>query len=222
MYDVTRVRVREKRCNVQDVSSTLSAMSVRQRLSRILFGLILLAIAIHLVLFEGWRDLTIGRFHRKANEAFSRIEGITEAKIYLLQGDGSPSTSETFPIRPYNEDDSIFGSVTLKGSGLQDFLKVWQYQEVSYWRQAMCHTPAYGFRLFRGRQLAFETSMCWHCNNFYVAVWPFGSGWYGFNAETKQAKELLAFCEKQFPGQRQGTNVTPEKAAIPKQGTNTL
>jgi hypothetical protein len=203
-------------------------MSVRQRLSRILFGVILLAIiafAIHLALFEGWRDLTFGRFHRKANEAFSRVEGISEVRIYLLAEGENLGMGETFPIRPYDRSDPVSQKVTLKGKELQAFLKVWQFQEVSYLRQAMCHGPTYGFRLYRGKRLSFETSMCWSCNNFYVEVWPFGSSWYGFNAETEQAKELLAFCDKQFQGQRQatqGTNVTREKAAIPKQGTNTF
>lgn len=67
---------------------------------RVLPWLLLLIIGLYLALGEGWRDVTLGRFHRKAQEIFADVEGITEARIYLLMGTKEQQTKETFPIRP--------------------------------------------------------------------------------------------------------------------------
>ncbi len=66
----------------------------------------------------------------------------------------------------------------------------------------MCHEPVYGFQLFRKGKLTRETSICWKCSNFSVNVYPAMTTFYGFNAESEQARELLAFCDKLLPYRR--------------------
>ena len=138
--------------------------------------------------------------HREAFDLFADTEGVYEVKIYLVMGEGK--SDGTFPIRPYNRDEPTYGSVSLTGDELKSFLDVWQYQEVSWGSQAMCHDPAYGFRIYRRGKLTRETSICWSCNNFYVTPYPGMATWYGFNANTKSAKELLTFCDKLLPYKR--------------------
>lgn len=155
---------------------------------------------VYLALFDGFKDVTAGRTHREAYDLFADTEGIYEVRVYLIMGEGKSDGS--FPIRPYGTEEPTYGSVALTGKELKGFLDVWEYQEVSWGRQSMCHGPVYGFRLFRRGKLTRETSICWSCSNFYVTPYPGISTWYGFNADSKQAKELLAFCDKLLPYKR--------------------
>jgi hypothetical protein len=166
---------------------------------RILPWAILLAIASYLVFAEGWKDLLMGRYQRKARTFFENTDEVTEVRVYRLAGKEDQSSKETFPIRPYHMEQTVYGSVTLIGSELAEFKDLWRSQQPDEWKQALCHDPPYGFRLYRGSKLVTETSICWHCNNFYFEFWPFGSTWYGFDAESKAGKELLDFCDKRLP-----------------------
>ena len=173
-----------------------------QLLLRSLPWLLLAGVAFYLTLGEGWKDVTYGRFHRKAHAMFSDVRGITEARVYLLMGRPEQQTAETFPIRPYDTSEPVCGSIVLTGKELEEFINLWSYQSASQDRQALCHDPAYGFRLYRGSRLVAETSLCWTCSNFYVSCWPFGSGWYGFDADSKYAKQLLSYCDGLLPYHR--------------------
>lgn len=175
----------------------------------ILPWLLLAVIACYFVLLAGWRDATSGRFHRKALELFSDIHEVTSVEIFLLTGEESQRSVATFPIRPYGRDHPVYGSKTLSGDELDEFLGLWRIQEPSYWRQALCHYPVYGFRLYRGGSLIGETSICWECRNFYVTAYPGWSEWYGFIAHSKGALALLEFCDQQLPYKR------PDEAADP-------
>ncbi|MCW5558984.1 MAG: hypothetical protein KIT22_14280 [Verrucomicrobiae bacterium] len=162
--------------------------------------------ALYLIFGQGWKDITLGRLHRKAHEIFSDVDGITEARIYLLMGTKGRETMETFPIRPYGRNHSIFGNVTLTGDRLSVFLNLWRSQSPAQLRRALCHDPVYGFRLYRGGRLVSETSICWHCNNYYVTAWPLRSSWYGFEADSETAQALLSFCDDLLPYARSQNN----------------
>lgn len=159
-----------------------------------------IVVGIYLVYFEGYKDVTAGRIHREAFDLFQDTDDIHEVRIYRILGEG-PSDG-VFPIRPYGRDEPTYGSVVLTGHDLQEFLAVWQNQEASYMRQAMCHGAVYGFRLFRKGKATRETSICWECHNFYVTPYPGQSTWYGFNSDSEQAKRLLEFCDNRLPYKR--------------------
>lgn len=131
-------------------------------------------------------------------------------------GEETAQEDTTFPIRPYGKTHPIYGSVDLTGDELEQFLNVWRYQEPNYWRQAMCHFPAFGFRLYEGDSLVAETSICWKCSNYYVTAYPGMSGWYGFVADSENAKALLDFCDARLPYKRP-SKVPKTTAATPAQ-----
>jgi hypothetical protein len=158
--------------------------------------------AVYFGLLDGWRDATVGRFHRKALELFSDTKGITKVEVYLLKGEDANVREETFPLRPYGSTTPVYGSVVLSGSELDEFLGHWCRQAPSFWNQAMCHDAVYGYRLYRGGRVVGETSICWKCSNFYVTVYPGMSGWYGFTSTSKSALDLLAFCDARLPYKR--------------------
>lgn len=168
--------------------------------------------AVYFGLLGGWRDATVGRYHRKAIELFSDTDGITKVEVFLLMGEAANEREETFPLRPYGSTTPVYGSVTLKGSELDEFIELWSYQAPNYWSQAMCHGAVYGYRLYRGGRLVGETSICWECSNFYVTAYPGMSGWYGFTADSKSAKDLLAFCDARLPYKRSEKNSAKEEA----------
>lgn len=179
---------------------------------RVLKWLGISLLAYYLTFGDGWRDLTFGRFHRKAQTMFSDTSGVTEVRVYLLMGREAQRTASVFPIRPYGTTEPVCGEIVLTGDQLGKFLDHWHWQSPSYWRQALCHDPAYGFRLYRGPLLMTETSICWHCSNFYVDMWPLGASWYGFDSESKPAQDLLIFCDKLLPYARPPVkNKEPEK-----------
>ncbi len=66
-----------------------------QKCIRVLPWLLLLIIGCYLALGEGWKDVTLGRFHRKAQEMFADVGGVTEARVYLLMGTKEQRTKET-------------------------------------------------------------------------------------------------------------------------------
>lgn len=74
---------------------------------------------------------------------FADTDDVYKVEVSLILGEGV--AKGTFPIRPYGRDQRTYGTIALTGSQLREFLKVWQYQEVSLMRQAMCHETVYGF-----------------------------------------------------------------------------
>lgn len=169
------------------------------------WGALVLAVC-YMTFGGGLKDMTLGRYHRKAHAVFSDVHGVTEARIYLLMGTEEQRTAKTFPGRPYGDNEPIYGEVALTGEQLKEFLDHWRWQTPIYGAQALCHHPAYGFRLYKGRSLAAETGVCWDCFNYDVNIWPFVSAWYGFDSESEQAKELLNFCDQLLPYKRSETD----------------
>ncbi len=174
-----------------------------RRLGILLPWVLLLCVAVYFGLLGGWKDATMGRLHRKAAELFNgRKSGVTEVRVSLLMGDESEKREDTFPIRPYGTNAPTYGSVVLKGDDLGPFLGDWMFQDLNYMRQAMCHDPAYGFQFFEGKKLVAETSICWHCSNFWITIYPGMSAWYGFVPDSEQGKALLAACDALLPYKR--------------------
>ena len=174
-------------------------MSKKRKITLILLPwsiiIVTLVIAFYLNI---WKDLTSGRFHRKAVEMFEPNDKITKVIIYKLVGTENEHKGKFFPIKPYNKEAKVYGKVELTDKELDDFLEVWEYLPVSYYNQASCHNPGYGFRLYEGNSLFAQTSICWECSNFYVKVYNEAS-WYGFETNSPNSKSLLSFCKKILP-----------------------
>ena len=161
----------------------------------VLAGLWLCTVAaafVYLYVFDGWSDVTKGRFHVKAHALFEDVEGITEVRIKLLRGD--PKKRRVKP------GDTIgYGSVTLTGKDLNDFLELWRFQSPAANAGAMCHMPAYRFELFRGSRLIASSNVCWMCSNYSFEAWPGEGSLYGFEARSPTGQALLEFCDSRLP-----------------------
>ncbi len=168
----------------------------------------------YLAFAGGWKDVTIGRVHRLAEESFLPPDApggveVTEARIYLLAGTEDQATKETFP-----GGFTIYGKTTLTGDELAAFMEAWEFQTVSAsYTAGMCHAPPYGFRLYHGSKLVREISICWNCRNFRFTPWPYFTTKRGFNPDSERGKNLLAFCDKRLPYYRPAPK--PQKTAVP-------
>jgi len=118
-------------------------------------------------------------------------------RIYALSG--APFRgNEGFPILPYDGAVcKIVDEVEVSGKQADAICKLWRTLNDEP-NQAMCHSPPYGFRFYRGEKMEYETSMCWKCNNYYG---PNDAGkqiWYGLKKD-KQSATLLKLCKKLLP-----------------------
>jgi len=144
-----------------------------------------------------WRPLFRAYYNHRVHTVTTSLPGCDRVEVFHLAGEMSESGSGDFPNRK-----------TLIGVDAESLAALWRSQKFGWEYQAMCHEPAYGFRFYRGSSLKFETSVCFHCSNFYVtALWQ--SGWYGFDNRAQSATNLLTRLQEIFP------------ASIPKQKEKT-
>ncbi|MFT6180581.1 MAG: hypothetical protein ACI9NQ_001532 [Paracoccaceae bacterium] len=102
-----------------------------------------------------------------------------------------------FFIKPYGAYSKILkkkevGSDLLKGfrSGVIEMFK-----EPVMGPGPFCHYPIHGIRLYIEGELFFETSLCWHCGNYFMSMTGAWDGmWVGFKGE-----KLEAFLKKEMP-----------------------
>lgn len=106
----------------------------------------------------------------------------------------SPGPLGTFPIKPYGSDANVLGKLVLDGEKAQPVATAWRSLHFDPKFQALCHGPIYGLRFYKKNQLIFETSMCWHCSNFYI-----DREFWGFDAYDANGKALLALLQKLLP-----------------------
>lgn len=154
----------------------------------------------YLIFGGGWKDLLFGLQNRQGLQTFHQDylpygDNITEIRIYLLQGRQKEATVEQFP-----GNYTIYGQTPVTGAELETFMDIWHEQRASDSLSAgMCHTPAYGLRLYHGSKLVQELSMCWMCNSFHLKHRLIGTQSFGFNSDSAEAEKLLAFCDARLP-----------------------
>lgn len=154
--------------------------------------------AFYLIYHQGWRDVTHGRILRQANDLFSEVEDVQEARIYLMMGEGKPDG--TFPIGMYGKRPETYGSVDLKGETLENFLEMWRLQDIDLSGSgAGCHEPAYGFVLRRCGKAPKIATICWGCSNVQVEAYPGCAGTVSFDPRSVNGKKLLEFCNNLLP-----------------------
>lgn len=158
---------------------------------------------IYLFCFQGWRDITLGRMHRVANNYFvhfpymSGDHPVTKVEISLLMGEDSQPLDKTFPVP--GGPGHIYGTIDVAAEDISKFLELWTAQKIAYWESGMCHHPAYGVRIYEGDKLTRETSMCWYCSNFSIPLPPVGLATYGFDTKGESGQSLLNFLDERLP-----------------------
>jgi hypothetical protein len=53
--------------------------------------------------------------------------------------------------------------------------------------------------MYAGKKLRFESSICWGCTNFSVHAFPGVDTYWGFDAKSKGAKDLLVLLDHALP-----------------------
>lgn len=172
---------------------------------------VVLFIGVGSVAFWQWPTVLRTYFSYRVHAATTSLPQCDRVEVFHLDGDRDGDDVTGFPIRPYDSHSGILGQLTLTGVDAEGLAVLWRSQTFGYKYQAMCHEPAYGFRFYRGPSLKFETSVCFHCNNFYVTTIA-GSGWWGFDAKTPRAKDLLNRLQEIFPKSAPNQNTTPTKS----------
>ena len=163
--------------------------------------------------FNGAEDYARGRLDRIAGQMFDDVDRV---EIFLLVQPSGVVEDGTFPVRPYREEYPVYGTATLSGDDAKQAAELWSYTIKNLGIQALCHNPPYGVRMFAGKTLRFESSICWHCNNFYIEGFPGNYMWYGFDADSKGATDLLALFESHLPFPRQKKKDNKSERATPR------
>jgi hypothetical protein len=121
---------------------------------------------------------------RPASPFKSALADSDRLELYLLQsqipggiaGEQTLDEATSFPIRAYgNTRTPILGHATLTGEEFKRIRKEFLSATTPGSMHAMCHLPIYGFRFYQGAKLVAETSICFHCSNFYA---PQGDHYY--------------------------------------------
>lgn len=165
--------------------------------------LLLIAIGVGTVVFltayDGPRILVLGLMETKVTEAFFHTDNVTKVKVYRLGKSVEKSSDDTFPILPYKSFAQIDGRTELTGDQLRTFTEIWRGMAPNFHFQSLCHEPVFAVEFFEDEKRVFRTSICWHCNNFYIELLPGSATWYGFDANSPGAQRLLKYFEGIIP-----------------------
>ena len=161
----------------------------------------------------------IWKTHHEAMEAANTVyrKGLAEAlstatEVEVLLLDPNMKKADTdfnweysqprdrFPIMPYGQTSKIFQRRTLTAEevkALMPSLKTTVKAEDRHYG-AMCHFPIHGLRIYNGedngrRKIVFQTSICYMCQNFYIAI-DHDAGWVGLTS-----KEFQEVMERLMP-----------------------
>jgi len=164
---------------------------------------ILLIVVATLVVIGGvvtwqWRPLVRSYYTHRVHTVTGSLPQCERVEVFHLEGEASGDALTGFPVRPYNSYSRVLGRKILTGADAESLAALWRSQTFGFDYQGLCHAPAYGFRFYQGSSLKFETSVCFHCSNFYVTALD-ESGWWGFDTTTTQASDLLAHLQQIFP-----------------------
>ena len=99
---------------------------------------------------------------------------------------------QTFPIRPYDKETKILKTRKAPAKDIPKWCAAVTKLITSDKDAggALCHYPIHGIRIYAHDELLFETSICWHCRNYYFN-YDGQSGWEGLNEDAKDLRTLL-------------------------------
>lgn len=166
---------------------------------RLVIGFLALLGATALVIglgFDGAEDYFQGRMERIVNQDFEDIDRI---EVFLIVPPTGATPHGTFPASGEEKDYPVYGTATLTGSDAKKAAELWSYTLKDFSMQGICHNPPYGIRMYAGKKLRFESTICWSCHNFSLNAFPNIHNYWGFDADSKTAKDLLALFDKALP-----------------------
>jgi hypothetical protein len=176
----------------------MSRQPCMKRRTKIITGAVaacLLAIGVGVLL---WRPVLRAYFDHRVRMATTGLPSCDRVEVFRLDGETDAHEATGFPVRPYGRFSGILDRRIFNGEDAEKLAALWRSQTFGWGYQAMCHEPAYGFRFHRGSTVRLETSVCFHCSNFYFpAVGE--SDWWGFRTRTPNATNLLSHLQEIFP-----------------------
>ena len=133
-------------------------------------------------------------FHLHGN-AFAKVPEDGRTKVFPV-GDGHPK---------------VLADRTLIGVEAEALAALWRKKTFGRKYSHLCHSPACGLRFYRGKKVSLETSVCFHCSNFYFPAAILGPVLTGFDSEAPEAKELLERLKELFPAPQPGGDPVPHE-----------
>ena len=99
---------------------------------------------------------------------------------------------ELFPIRPYDKETKILKATKVPPKDIPKWCAAVTKLITSDKPEggALCHFPIHGLRIYARDKLLFETSICWHCSNYYF-TYDGVSNWLGLTDDAIDIKKLL-------------------------------
>jgi len=145
-----------------------------------------------------WQPILRAYDTRILSSATSALPVCDRVEVFHLDGSFQLEAANGFPVRPREAYSAILATSTLNGPDAVAFADQWRSQVFGEEYQAMCHSPAYGFRFYRGSSLKFETTVCFDCSNFYISgrTKPY---YWGFDRKSPKAIDLLTRLQQLFP-----------------------
>lgn len=132
----------------------------------------------------------------------SILDHADSVEIYLLdfsmaKKEDDEEDVERFSIRPYGETSKILARKKIEGDGLTAIRKA-AADLLATGQEgggALCHFPIHGIRFLKGENVLYQTSLCWHCSNFFVE-YPddANASWLGIGS-----KSLMELLFKEMP-----------------------
>ena len=144
--------------------------------------------------FYSGKDKIQDEYRTRFAEALKHADGAEILLLSFTLDEEIPEGKENdyLLIAPYQSHSKILDRKKLAGESLvacrDQTVKLLQQP---YLEGPLCHFPIHGIRLFRGEKLLFETSLCWHCSNYFIE-YPDDyetASWVGF--DSNGLKELL-------------------------------
>ncbi len=145
------------------------------------------------------KDDIQGRYRVRFSEALKYADAAEVLLLSFTPDREIPEgkESEYLLISPYGSYSKIIERKKLTGESLTECRsKTVKLLQEPYLAGPLCHFPIHGIRLFRGEKLIFETSLCWHCSNYFIR-YPDDfdeASWVGFASD-----DLEKFLKKELP-----------------------
>lgn len=137
-----------------------------------------------------WRELLLRAcLHYCAHRVGAGLPYCDRVEVHLLAPlpFDAIAPSEGFPISGYGKTAPIVETVVVRAAEARRLAAIWRKQDFDFGQQGLCHDGVYGLRFFHGNVLLLETSVCFHCHNFYV---PIPGSWWGFDSESANGRAL--------------------------------
>ncbi len=104
---------------------------------------------------------------------------VTRAEIFVVGDPDDDVPEPRFPIYPYENFAPILDQCELTGAKAEELAAIWRSCNFEI-GGSLCHNPVYALRFYSDEDLVLETSLCWECDNCFLADGSSGHRWKGF------------------------------------------